>query len=221
MPYPIRICIDVIEQKGINSETIYRHHANKSLLESIVESINNETIETRLDELNTEPNLACALIKKFLKELKSPIVPDENLAIIDKCESSDRDQKINLLKMAISKLPQPNFDTFVYLIMHFHRVLSRSEANKIEIGLFVQKFQPLFRIKERIFKFIINNANAIFKDYRFKKYRIKINQEDTISRFSMLPESIEYDFKIIFNLFVFNFFFKGIWNKRLQDKRLI
>ncbi|CAF0709196.1 unnamed protein product [Brachionus calyciflorus] len=191
VPYPIRICIDIIEQKGIDNESIYRHHANKSQLESICESINNESMETRLDELNADPNLACAVIKKFLKELKSPIVPDENLVFIDKCESSDRDQKIHQLKVAITKFPQSNFDTFAYLIMHFHRVLSKSETNKIEMSIFVQKFQPIFRIKERIFKFIINNASALFKDYRFKKYKVKSNLEDTVSRVSHLPESIE------------------------------
>lgn len=183
--------MDLIEQKAINSENIYRHHANKSHLESICESINNDVIETRIDELNTDPNLACAVIKKFLKELKSPIIPDEMLVIIDKCESNDREQKLQLLQSAISKLPQPNFDTFAYLIMHFNRLLEKSDSNKLEIGLFVQKFQPLFRIKERIFKFIINNAGELFKDMRFKRYRVKMYHEDAVSRFSSVPESIE------------------------------
>lgn len=183
--------MDLIEQKAINNENIYRHHANKSHLESICESINNDVIETRIDELYKDPNLACAIIKKFLKELKSSIIPDEILVIIDKCESNDREQKIQLLQSAIYKLPQPNFDTFAYLIMHFSRLLDKSDTNKLEIGLFIQKFQPIFRIKERIFKFIINNAAELFKDVRFKRYRVKLYHEDAVSRFSSVPESIE------------------------------
>lgn len=126
VPYPIRICIDVIEQKGIENENIYRHHANKSHLESICESICNDAFETRLDELNSDPNLACAIIKKFLKELKSPLVPDDLLNLVDKCESNDKEQKIENLKKVLAKFPQSNLDTVSYLIMHFHQVLKKA-----------------------------------------------------------------------------------------------
>jgi hypothetical protein len=124
-----------------------------------------------MEELNADPNLACAIIKKFLKESKSPLISDEILGLFDKFDPSvaDKAQKIEHLKKVISKLAQPNYETFAYLIMHFHRVLNRNDVNKIEIGLFVQKFQPLFRIKERTFKFFILNADLIFSDYRFKK----------------------------------------------------
>lgn len=194
VPYPIRICIDVIEQKGIDNENIYRHSTNKSLIESICESINNDKIESRLDELNADPNLACGVIKRFLKESKSPLVTDECIALIDKFDpnlATDKMQKVEHLKRSISKLPAVNFETFAYLVMHFYRVLSHSHTNKIEVGLFVQKFQPLFRIKERTFKFLIVNADLIFSDFRFKKCRIKAANDEANSRLSQLPDSIE------------------------------
>lgn len=129
-------------------------------------------METRLDELNTDPNLACAIIKKFLKESKSPLVTDDVIALIEKFDpnlATDKSQKVEHLRRSISKLPSVNFETFAYLVMHFHRVLSHNHSNKIEVSLFVQKFQPLFRIKERTFKFFIVNADLIFSDFRFKK----------------------------------------------------
>lgn len=196
MPAPIRICIDIIEQKGIEMDIIYRRSVNKSLLETICDSINNDKMESRMEELNGDPNLACALIKKFLRELKVPLINDEILNMFDKCDSSISDKdvstKIDQLKRIIGRLPVANRDTFTYLIMHFHRVLNKSDVNKIEVGLFIQKFHPMFRIRDRLFKFIIIYADMLFSECRFKKYRVKAaNNEETISRFSTLPDSIE------------------------------
>jgi hypothetical protein len=166
--------MDLIESKGIESEIIYRRSVNKSQLESICDSINTDRIESRLDELSTDPNLACAIIKKFLRELKSPLVSDEIITIMDKCDANLTDKefqtKIEYLKKLVNKMPPANKDTFSYLVMHFYRVFSRHEINKIEIGLFVQKFQPMFRIRERLFKFIITYADVIFSEFRFKRY---------------------------------------------------
>jgi hypothetical protein len=134
VPYPIRVCIEIIEQKGIDNETIYRHSTNKSQIESICESINNDKIESRLDELNSDPNLACAIVKKFFKELKSPLVSDELLSSLEKFDpslASDKMQKIDYIKKVIAKMAQANFETFAYMIMHFHRVL-----NKVDILIY-------------------------------------------------------------------------------------
>ena len=132
-PAPIRICLDIIEQKGIESEHIYRRSVNKSQLESICDSINSQKIETRLDDLNADINLACAVVKKFLRELKSSFINEELLNILEKCDSSISDKdvgiKIEFLKKQIAKMPQSNLDTFSYIIMHFYRILSRVCSN--------------------------------------------------------------------------------------------
>jgi len=143
--------------------------------------------------MNAEPNLACAVVKKFLRELKTPLINDELLSIIEKCDSivneKDTANKIKYLQRQIAKLPQPCLDLFAYLIMHFYRILI-SDLNKLEIGMFVQKFQPIFRVRERLLKFMISHADLLFSEYRFKKYRIKPSEE-VMSRFSMLPDSVE------------------------------
>ena len=163
-------------------------------MESICDSINIDRIETRLEELNADPCLACAILKKFLRELKSHLVADEIIAVMDKCDANISDKefstKIEYLKKIFNKMALPNRDTFAYIIMHFHRVFSKHEINKIECGILVQKFQPFFRIRERLFKFIIYNADVLFSEYRFKKYKYKTNDE-TMSRISMMPENIE------------------------------
>lgn len=129
MPAPIRICLDIIEQKGIDQESIYRRSINKSVLESICDSINKDKFDLRIEELNVDPMLACAIIKKFLREMKSALIPDEFVSLMDKCDASISDKdvtnKVEHLKKIVFKLPPSNFDTFSYLIMHFHRVLNK------------------------------------------------------------------------------------------------
>jgi hypothetical protein len=128
MPYPLRICLDIIEQKGVGIDNLYRHHGNKSHMEPVFDLINRDKIDTKLEELNAEPNMACAIVKKFLKELKSPLIPDDFVTILDKCDSSISDKdyhnKIEQVKRIIGKMPPANFDTVAYLIMHFYRILN-------------------------------------------------------------------------------------------------
>jgi hypothetical protein len=115
---------------GIESEHLYRRSVNKSQLESICDSINHDKLETRLDELYAEPNLCGAIIKKFLRELKAPLINDDMLTTLDKFDSgiSDKDveTKSDFLKKLIStKLPQANYEILAYLTMHFHRILAK------------------------------------------------------------------------------------------------
>ena len=129
-PYPIRICLDIVESKSLETDNIYKSHSiNKSQLETLCDFINKNKIELKLDELNAEPNLACGVLKKFLKELKSPLVPDEFVTLLDKCDSniSDKDvaNKIDSLKRILHKMPQINYDTVSYLLIHFYRVLNK------------------------------------------------------------------------------------------------
>ena len=115
---------------GIESEHLYRRSVNKSQLESICDSINHNRIETRLDELNAEPNLCGAIIKKFLRELKAPLINDETLTTLDKFDTGISDKEVEtksdfLKKLISTKLPQANFEIVAYLTMHFHRILAK------------------------------------------------------------------------------------------------
>jgi hypothetical protein len=133
-------------------------------------------------------------MKKFIRELKLPLVTDDIILVMDKCDANISDKefstKIEYLKRIVNKMAPPNRDTFSYMIMHFHRMFSKHEVNKIEISLFVTKYQPYLRIKERLLKFIIFYADVLFSEFRFKKYKYKANDE-TVSRVSMIPENIE------------------------------
>ena len=104
IPSPIRICMDIIETKGIESEIIYRRSVNKTQLESICEAINNDRIETRLDELNSDPCLACAILKKFVRELKSHLVADEIVAVMEKCDANISDKEFSTKVLYCSEI---------------------------------------------------------------------------------------------------------------------
>ena len=129
MPVPIRICLDIIETQGIESENLYRRNINKSQLESICDSINNNRIESKIDELNADPNLCGAIVKRFLRELKAPLINDEMLTTLDKFDFgiSDKDveTKVEFLKKLLSKLPSANYEIVAYIIMHCHKIFNK------------------------------------------------------------------------------------------------
>jgi len=170
IPAPIGMCIYIIERNAKNSETIYRRYLeNTTLFEFVCDSINNHRMETILDELRNEPNLACEIIMKFLRELKEPLIPDDIIEQINSAhvEISDKESirnMENLERIIFYLMATANHDTFAYLIRHFSRMLEYNHQNKIEIDLFVNKFQPYLRIKKSLLKFLINNALDLFRD---------------------------------------------------------
>jgi RalA-binding protein 1 len=151
VPAPIRICLDIIETKGIESEHLYRRNINKSQLESICDLINHNRIETRIDELNADPNLCGAIVKKFLRELKAPLINDDMLNTLDKFDAgiSDKDAetKIEFLRKLISKMPQSNYELVAYLVMHFHKILNKvCELFFVSNNLFFKVFLFFSRV---------------------------------------------------------------------------
>jgi RalA-binding protein 1 len=130
VPAPVRLCLDLIEQSGLESEQLYRARAPKAQLEAVCEAASLGHLEAKLPELRADPNLACALVKRFLRELKAPLLSDELVAALDKCDASVSDKdtaaKVAALKRHIfARMPQPNLDTFAYVTVHFYRVLCK------------------------------------------------------------------------------------------------
>jgi hypothetical protein len=129
--------------------------------------------ELAYETLNSNPLLASAVIKKFLRELKSPLINDELLVSFDKCDTiSNKDAalKVENISNVISRLAPANRDTFSFLIVHLSKVILKSDINKMEMSHVIMIFQPIIRIKDRLLKFIVKNSSLIFKNFQYKKY---------------------------------------------------
>ncbi len=191
--------------EGLACEGIYRRHLNKSQIEILFETAN-DNFDSKINNLNADPFIAAAIVKKFLRELKTPLISDELLTSFDKCESisnKELELKIETVQELVKQMPNSNRDLFSYLMVHLNKlirnviwkkkifffklldgmwsiclyfaVLYKSDVNKMDIASMVLVFQPIIKIKERILKFTIRNAGLIFKSSTFKKYFKKEN----------------------------------------------
>lgn len=193
IPYPIRICFEIIEEKGLECEGIYRRIRNKSQIDSIFEAIN-KNFESKLTEISSDPLIAASIIKKFFRDLKVPLINDDLINLFEKCEQiSDKEVelKIEAIRKTFKKMPVANRDTFSVLIVHLSKMMQKSEINKMDSQNIVLTFQSIVRIKDRLFKFILRHYNLILKDFRYKKYRLKGSDESTFQRKSIIPDNIQ------------------------------
>jgi hypothetical protein len=193
--YPIRICIDIIDEKGIDLEGIYKKQADKTHLREIRNLIDSRDDETYIQDLKTNPYLAAGIIKKYLSDLKTPLFNDEIITALELISEKNIDHKIELINNILDKLPQANRDLFSFLIIHLTKISKKSDTNKMDLSNLIITFQPLIKLKDKLLKFILKNSHLIFKNLRFKKYRNKYidnNDSDNLSsRLSLLPDNIQ------------------------------
>lgn len=192
--YPIRICIDIIDEKGIDLEGIYKKQADKTHLREIRNLIDSRDDETYIEDLKANPYLAAGIIKKYLSDLKTPLLNDEMITALELISEKNIDHKIELINNVLDKLPPANRDLFSCLIIHLTNISQKSDVNKMDLSTIIITFQPLIKLKDKLLKFILKNSNLIFKNLRFKKYRNKYltnNNDNLSSRLSLLPDNIQ------------------------------
>jgi hypothetical protein len=98
---------------------------NKAQIEILFETAN-EHFDSKITNLTSDPLIATAIIKKFLRELKTQLIPEELLTSFDKCEAisnKELELKIESVQKLVKQIPNPNRDLFSYLMVHLNKVI--------------------------------------------------------------------------------------------------
>jgi len=73
-----------------------------------------------------------SLLKKFLKELPDPLIPDSmHQLFLDCVRMRDEAIRLSTLKELVLRLPTAHYHTLRYLIRHLVTVSTHSEQNKV------------------------------------------------------------------------------------------
>uniref|UniRef100_A0A0K0EA13 Rho-GAP domain-containing protein n=1 Tax=Strongyloides stercoralis TaxID=6248 RepID=A0A0K0EA13_STRER len=138
IPYIIIRCVIAIEQFYIKNEGIYRVPGNPENIQRLFISLKNPKTTADLSKEFPETIVGC--IKRFLRELREPLIPSSSW---DEFTSAAEIKDINGINLAFCDLPRPNADTLAFICAHLQKVIENSDINKMPIENISQIMGPI------------------------------------------------------------------------------
>ncbi|CAG9832351.1 unnamed protein product [Diabrotica balteata] len=139
IPPIVKQCIEYLDQPdALETEGIFRRSANANKVKSLKE-IANTGQKVPFDD----PHEAAVLLKKFLRELKEPLLTYELYDEIVQFQSWNNDERLRLVSILVmEKLPEDNYKVLKYIIRFLSRVMERSDLNKMNAQNLAVVFGP-------------------------------------------------------------------------------
>nr|XP_056705609.1 GEM-interacting protein [Euleptes europaea] len=142
VPFIVVKCTSEIEARALGVQGIYRMSGAKARMEKLCQAFENGRSLVELSDHS--PHDITGVLKHFLKELSSPVLPyklyNDFIALaksLPRPEDGAGDDSKTLVdpikstKDILSKLPPANYNTLRHLIAHLYRVAERYEENKM------------------------------------------------------------------------------------------
>ncbi|CAH1098727.1 unnamed protein product [Psylliodes chrysocephalus] len=139
IPPVVKQCIDYLDQPdALETEGIFRRSANAVRVRALKE-VSNAGQKLTFED----PHEAAVLLKKFLRELKEPLLTYELYDEILQFQSWNNDERLRLVSILVmEKLPEDNYKVLKYIIRFLSRVMERSDLNKMNAQNLAVVFGP-------------------------------------------------------------------------------
>ncbi|KAI9272086.1 Rho GTPase activation protein [Helicostylum pulchrum] len=177
IPHIISLCINEVEQRGLESVGIYRLSGPASAIQKYRAAFNNKESISFKDEHDI--NAVTGLLKLYFRELRNPLMTHEYYEwFMEAARMADYEERMYQIKSIIHSLPKANYMVLEYLMRHLNRVASYSSVNKMEssnlalifsVGLLRSSQQDLSSIMQsdlqsKIIEAIIQQVDWFFEE---------------------------------------------------------
>ncbi|XP_041837464.1 rho GTPase-activating protein 40 isoform X2 [Melanotaenia boesemani] len=133
-PLFLQTLLSFLEKKGVDSEGILRVPGSQSRIKLLQQNLETNFYSGRISWDEVSPNDAAALLKKFIRELPSPLLTSEYLNTFNAVRDiTDLKQKLHMLNLLILLLPEPNRNTLKALLEFLSKVVSREKRNRMNL----------------------------------------------------------------------------------------
>ncbi|XP_030231060.1 rho GTPase-activating protein 40 isoform X3 [Gadus morhua] len=133
-PLLLQALLSFLEKKGVESEGILRVPGSQSRIKLLQQTLETTFYSGGVDWDEVSPNDAAALLKKFIRELPSPLLTAEHLNTFSAVRDiTELKQKLHMLNLLILLLPEPNRNTLKALLEFLSKVVSRERRNRMTL----------------------------------------------------------------------------------------
>eukprot|EP00842_Homolaphlyctis_polyrhiza_P002985 jgi/Hompol1/3688/HPOL_001664-RA len=135
-------CITAINERGLESQGIYRLSGNAATIQRIKALVNQKNL-SELDDESLDLNVVSGLLKLYFRELKNPLIPFDFYDRFIACmKIDDYNERLIEIKNLVQTLPKIHYDVLEFLMRHLVVVASHSAVNKMEPSNLAIVFGP-------------------------------------------------------------------------------
>ncbi|KAG0343099.1 Rho GTPase-activating protein 21 [Podila horticola] len=143
IPRVVELCVKTIEARGLSTAGIYRVSGHMSSIQNLKKAFNEGSDVGRLIEKEPDINTVAALLKLYFRELREPLMLfDFYPSFIAAADIEDYNEKLYTIKSLVHSLPEPNFSTLQYLMMHLGHVQDEYQTTKMDSANLAICFAP-------------------------------------------------------------------------------
>lgn len=161
IPYIMESAIEAIHSDGLDTVGLFRLPGNAKRTEEL-KNMFDKGIKVDLKE-ESEIHVTCSLLKCYIRELPNPLIPYEMYDIvIESYVEMDISRSKHELTKCMAFVPKVNIIILQRLLDLLHKVMKRSEINKMTASNLAIVFGPnLLRSKEESPQLFLKHANVI------------------------------------------------------------
>lgn len=132
-PMILQKCIGAVEQRGLDTEGIYRVSGRQASLQSLVHAIEQDEVAFQFREKD-EVFAIAGILKQYCRQLPEPIFHFPLVERIRHTENREShiSSNFSVLRAKLSRLPVIHQSTFRAIIEHLARVAAHSSRNKMD-----------------------------------------------------------------------------------------
>ncbi|KAF9419686.1 hypothetical protein BGZ94_009338 [Podila epigama] len=147
-------CAEFLEAKGVHEVGLYRvpgSHASVQKLKKMFDSGKDYDL-LAMDSI--DPNDIATLLKLYLRELPTPLLPAFVLEQFQSVISTDR-QICHILREILVRLPRHNYVVLSFLCHHLSRIAAHSDKTKMNVSNLGVVFAPTLSIGSILFRALL------------------------------------------------------------------
>ncbi|KAF9336476.1 Rho GTPase-activating protein 21, partial [Podila minutissima] len=143
IPNVVGLCVKTIEARGLSTAGIYRVSGHMSSIQNLKRAFNEGSDVEKLIEKEPDINTIAALLKLYFRELREPLMLfDFYPSFIAAADIEDYNEKLYTIKSLVHSLPEPNFSTLQYLMMHLGHIQDQYQTTKMDSANLAICFAP-------------------------------------------------------------------------------